>query len=401
VEAVESLGQGQSEGQSNRLLNQFRDPSLESAFRQHSLPLTLMMLRVIAVLGILGAASVHYGGLVSGLAAEAPVAFGIGTALRVAFAVSCVVLLITVWRRHTRYLYTLTSGVFALAGLVIAQRMTQLPAPDADTLGQLFYITRDGISIYLALSLATLLLVPGRFGTNAVISSVTLILYLLLYMRQAPPNALRTILGSIIVFALFVGAGYAVQRARRHYFSIHRRLAEANRQLRHLASVDVLTGVFNRRYFLDLLKRELQRSNRRKHEVSLILMDVDHFKRVNDHNGHPAGDEVLRQLSKALVDTLRSDDVVGRVGGEEFAFMLPETSAATAEEVAERLRVVVEATRIESNDHHISVTASFGIAAAPCEENSTECLLSRADGALYAAKEAGRNCVRSDRGPSE
>ena len=360
-----------------------------------------MMLRVIGVLGILGAASVHYGGLVSGLAAEAPAAFGIGTALRAAFAASCVVLLMAVWRRHTRYLYTLTSGVFALAGLVIAQRMTQLPAAEVDTLGQLFYITRDGISIYLALSLATLLLVPGRFTTNVTISTVTLILYLLLFMRQEPPNALRTILGSIIVFALFVGAGYGVQRARRHYFSIHRRLAEANRQLRHLASVDVLTGVFNRRYFLDLLKRELQRSNRRKHEVSLILMDVDHFKHVNDHHGHPAGDEVLRQLTDALVDTLRSDDIIGRVGGEEFAFMLPETSEAKAEEVAERLRVVVEATRIASNEHRIAVTASFGIAAAPCEENSTECLLSRADGALYAAKQAGRNRVRSDRDPGE
>jgi len=169
-------------------------------------------------------------------------------------------------------------------------------------------------------------------------------------------------------------------------------LRAANAQLTALAATDGLTGLLNRRAFEDSLRRDLARTARSEAELSLLALDVDHFKQVNDTHGHPAGDEVLRSLGKLLTSTLRTGDVCGRVGGEEFAVVLPNTDLSGARVVAERLRQAVERMPVDTGGRVLRVTVSIGAAAARGSEDP-RALLSVADAALYVAKRSGRNRV--------
>ena len=168
-----------------------------------------------------------------------------------------------------------------------------------------------------------------------------------------------------------------------------RRTAEleiANRTLRDLADTDALTGVANRRHFDHLLREGLERALLTGRPLSVLLLDVDHFKQFNDSHGHLAGDEALRQLGHLLQEAVRSDTAVARYGGEEFAIISP-TRPSEALGLAERLRRHVE----KNSEMRISIgVASFK----PLNDHDESALLARADRALYAAKAAGRNCVR-------
>lgn len=165
-----------------------------------------------------------------------------------------------------------------------------------------------------------------------------------------------------------------------------------------LTMEDGLTGLFNRRYFDHRVRQELQRASRERRPCSVMIVDADHFKRINDSHGHAAGDEVLRTLGQVLCQALRtSDDVTTRFGGEEFAVILPGTDRRGAAIAAERLRAAVDAHGFAVEDKPLAVTVSVGTATydpnwAPI---SLEDMLRGADDALYKAKEAGRNCVRS------
>jgi diguanylate cyclase (GGDEF)-like protein len=172
------------------------------------------------------------------------------------------------------------------------------------------------------------------------------------------------------------------------------RAAEATAELQRIATTDMLTGLWNRRHLLERLEAETGRSRRNGRPLCLAIVDVDHFKRVNDLNGHPAGDEVLRALAGMMKEGVRSSDVVGRMGGEEFAILMPETDRAQARLVCERLRerVARNPVRLPSGKA-LTVTLSTGIALMAGEEASDR-LISRADSALYDAKAEGRNCVR-------
>jgi len=161
-------------------------------------------------------------------------------------------------------------------------------------------------------------------------------------------------------------------------------------RLEHLASTDELTGVTNRRRLFELAKAEIDRSDRYERPFSVAMIDVDHFKRLNDEHGHAAGDEALRTLVRIVAKVLRKVDVLGRYGGEEFLLLLPETDAAGALDVAERVRATVAA---ESGGSGHAMTVSAGVAQRKREEH-LDALLRRADDALYAAKQGGRNCVR-------
>ncbi|MEE4451182.1 sensor domain-containing diguanylate cyclase [Novosphingobium resinovorum] len=166
-------------------------------------------------------------------------------------------------------------------------------------------------------------------------------------------------------------------------------------ELRRIAERDQLTGALTRRGFLEKANQEIARCHRYGRKASLVLIDVDHFKSVNDTWGHPAGDAVLRELSATLSAAGRSADVLGRLGGEEFAMLLPETAVPDAMAAAERFRTAI-ATRpiVVAPTRTIAVTASFGIAM--LDENITvaEEWIARADGPLYQAKREGRNrCV--------
>ena len=163
-------------------------------------------------------------------------------------------------------------------------------------------------------------------------------------------------------------------------------------ELRRIAQRDQLTGVLTRRGFVEMAEQEIARFRRYGRPCSLLLADVDHFKQVNDVYGHPAGDAVLKALAEMLSHTSRPIDILGRLGGEEFAMLLPETDAADAFWAAERFRQSVETDEIElPGGKVISVTASFGIAPMTEAIETVADWLSAADEPLYAAKRSGRN----------
>jgi diguanylate cyclase (GGDEF)-like protein len=165
-------------------------------------------------------------------------------------------------------------------------------------------------------------------------------------------------------------------------------------KLEQEARTDVLTGCANRRAFLHQATQEFARVRRYGGELSVLMLDLDHFKSVNDRYGHRAGDASLRRLVEVCAATLRKEDLVGRLGGEEFAVLLPETGLETATEAAERLRAAVAAAAVTLDDGiPFHFTTSVGVAAMGYEDVDTEAVLSRADRALYEAKNAGRNRV--------
>jgi diguanylate cyclase (GGDEF)-like protein/PAS domain S-box-containing protein len=176
-------------------------------------------------------------------------------------------------------------------------------------------------------------------------------------------------------------------------------------QTRELANSDDLTGLPNRRHFFELTEREYERARRHGIPLTFLLMDVDHFKTVNDTFGHRVGDQSLQALAQVCRTALRTSDILGRVGGEEFAVLLPETGLEDAIEVAERLREVVESLRVtadsDTSDAVIAVTASMGLAQLNhghlLEKDTFQTLYERADRALYAAKRSGRNVVVASR----
>ena len=162
-------------------------------------------------------------------------------------------------------------------------------------------------------------------------------------------------------------------------------------ELRYLARTDALTGAHTHRSFHLELEREFERSRRHSLSLSLLTFDIDHFKSINDTHGHAGGDAVLREIGLVVKSTMRLSDAFGRLGGEEFALILPETNNGGALLVAERLRSRLCETPLETGSGAITVTASFGIATQAPADRMPYDMLKRADSALYEAKHAGRN----------
>ena len=172
-------------------------------------------------------------------------------------------------------------------------------------------------------------------------------------------------------------------------------LRETYRQSLELAATDPLTGLNNRRYLANHLDRQIRRAKETRKACSVLMVDVDHFKRINDAHGHQAGDEVLKGLSERLRFNIRGVDLACRYGGEEFVIVMPEADLPSAERVAERLResIAERAFELGGNRGQITVTASIGVASLDRGDDSADSLIERADKALYAAKAAGRNKV--------
>ena len=173
-------------------------------------------------------------------------------------------------------------------------------------------------------------------------------------------------------------------------------LREKERQdlLEKWATTDPLTEHFNRRYFFEMAHRELDRSNRLHSPLSFIMLDIDHFKMVNDQHGHLVGDVALVRLAKILRQQLRSVDLCCRYGGEEFVLCLPDTHLEGAKDVAERIRLAILQETIDTNQGlSLSISISLGVADNQ-EDQSVEGILKRADAALYQAKDGGRNQTR-------
>lgn len=166
-----------------------------------------------------------------------------------------------------------------------------------------------------------------------------------------------------------------------------------NEELMRLATLDSLTERFNRRTIEDLARREAARSRRGRLPLSVAILDLDHFKRINDTFGHPAGDAALRHVGELLQGLLRSHDLLGRYGGEEFLVVMPETDEPQAAVVAERLRSEVERAVLALTNAEVRLTTSIGVAQFAYDGDSFDAALRNADEALYAAKALGRNCV--------
>ena len=172
------------------------------------------------------------------------------------------------------------------------------------------------------------------------------------------------------------------------------RLKVISLKYQKMATQDYLTGVSNRRYFMERAQEELSRANRYTHPLTFMMMDIDHFKNINDTYGHHAGDQVLKNVASICTDNLRVHDLFGRIGGEEFSAMLPETNLNDAIVVAERIRKSVEDAEWAIDGKKVSCTISIGMSQLNDDSETLDNLMKKADEALYLAKSSGRNCIR-------
>jgi diguanylate cyclase (GGDEF)-like protein len=189
------------------------------------------------------------------------------------------------------------------------------------------------------------------------------------------------------VMTMLVQFAFALSYLRRY---------ESESALELASNTDPMTGASNRRHFMPLLRQEIIRGQRTGHRISLLMLDIDHFKKINDTYGHPTGDSVICMLAEICRKESRQIDVVARLGGEEFAVLLPETAMQEALAVAERIRVAAETRLVKSTEGaEFHFTVSIGIAEQRQDTRSEEELIGIADAALYQAKTSGRNRVVS------
>jgi diguanylate cyclase (GGDEF)-like protein len=212
--------------------------------------------------------------------------------------------------------------------------------------------------------------------------------FILLCLKAPLPGpALQvTVATTLIMHVVGLLVSTRMETYRRQQYLAQVQEERARLELEKLATTDDLTGLFNRRRWLELVDQELCRFRRYQHPFTLLMVDFDYFKQINDRLGHPAGDEVLRQFARLASDLKRCGDSLGRLGGEEFGVLLPETNTENALVFAERLRA-----RCALIEVGAPVTISIGLAQAQPDEPSVQSLLQRTDAALYLAKSNGRN----------
>lgn len=201
-------------------------------------------------------------------------------------------------------------------------------------------------------------------------------------------NAMTTMLISMGATSLF---SYLYTSQTVSYFE---QIAKANMRLRQLASTDTLTGILNPRAFYDAANRIISVARRTNATFSVLFIDIDYFKQINDRFGHDTGDAVLRTVANCLSRQIRISDLLGRIGGEEFGVFLPDTNGDGAIQLAEKLRIAIQTLKNDIVDtERIQVTASFGVACSQDSDKSVADILRRADAAMYQAKEMGRNRI--------
>jgi diguanylate cyclase (GGDEF)-like protein len=208
-------------------------------------------------------------------------------------------------------------------------------------------------------------------------------------LQRMGTNRRRTAVDFAVTLLLLLGIGYALAR----HLAV--RLEQARRKLEHTAVTDELTGLRNRRYIMGQLEKEYQRAVRTGAPLSLILFDIDHFKKVNDTYGHAFGDRVLQAAAREMEASLRSYDLLGRIGGEEFLIASPGSTLDDAARLAERIRRRIDETPLTDGQDTVRVTVSAGVTSLGEQDAKAEMLLARADEAMYLAKQEGRDRVVS------
>jgi diguanylate cyclase (GGDEF)-like protein len=249
--------------------------------------------------------------------------------------------------------------------------------------------------IFMALALASIFLVPAVLLARTIVLPLEELSRVSKRIRTGKPGLQveSTIKGELGEFiATFNSMSISLKESLEE-------INATNEQLRIISITDSLTGRYNRRYIKDYLTRELQLVSRTRHSLTVLMMDLDNFKRYNDTYGHIAGDEALRQLGDILVGSVRKNDVVGRYGGEEWIICFNQTDKETGLKIAEKLRKAIAGNIFHLKGENTRITVSAGVATAPADGTNYEELIDAADAALYMAKESGRNCVRAFTGP--
>jgi diguanylate cyclase (GGDEF)-like protein len=200
----------------------------------------------------------------------------------------------------------------------------------------------------------------------------------------------------IIVHILGLVSGVQIQSYRRRSFKAYMQEKDAKEMVAYLANIDSLTKSLTRRHFFNIAESEFLRFSRYHRNLSVLVLDADHFKNINDAYGHYAGDLVLRSLSLVVLEQKRAQDTFGRLGGEEFGLLLPETNLEQAKVVAERVQQTWEQTPSNVDGHLIYSTVSIGVAEADKEDKTFEDVLRRADRMMYKSKGSGRNKVTAN-----
>jgi diguanylate cyclase (GGDEF)-like protein len=252
--------------------------------------------------------------------------------------------------------------------------------------------------LLVALAYAAIDFRPRQFGASCLLyGASTAIVLLIIRDRVGYPGV--SAMEIALLWLSFLAAMACMVLASARFSGLRNKLSDRNRQLRdsllqieELASRDHLTGALNRRKFMELLEGELQRTDRTGQPFCLVILDLDHFKRINDDHGHPMGDAVLAAMCETMSQALRTIDRVGRLGGEEFAILLPATMLPDGLQVTERLRAVIIGHDWESLAPGLSVRFSAGISVS-LPGDTLQAIIKRADDALYHAKRMGRDQV--------
>ena len=266
------------------------------------------------------------------------------------------------------------------------------------------------LTAVVALTIALYLFIPNRIPSMVALSSYLAVGFLLALYYWTDLSAVRIlVIGLVLLVPNIIGfiTALRLNSLQREQFASLLAAQEANHlleneivarqrlesELRHLAQTDDLTGLNNRRWFLELSKQSLRYTRRMRTPLAICMVDLDHFKAINDSKGHAAGDTVLTLVAELCRKELRETDIIGRFGGEEFVMTLPNANADNAVVIAERMRVRIENFRLPGELADLRLTVTVGIAQVELSESTLEPALLRADKALYTGKREGRNMV--------
>ena len=273
-------------------------------------------------------------------------------------------------------------------GLIASVAAIELLRPD-------MFLTHIMVDSLVVLS--CYLVFPNRIQARTVPAvSYTLFLIgaIMFWHHDVPITSLNAIFLSLFLANLM---GFFISNQyhffRRNRFQTCELLLAAQSELKALANTDPLTGMPNRRRFFELGNIELERFKRYERNVSMLIIDLDHFKSINDSHGHDAGDAVLVAFSSAVHKCLRSADILGRIGGEEFGILLPETALEDAKVIGSRVNNLIREMRVKTESAVLGISISVGVAQAEKQDHDLESLIKRADNALYQAKNMGRDQV--------
>lgn len=383
----------------NRFTLRFRKPDTESAFRGDYFAKTITQLRWNLLLG-----AFLYG--VLGVIDYLTLTETRGEAWFIRYCIVCPTVLAVFLLSFTKHFQKLMQPLLTLGGLIAGAGAVRLSmiAP-----ASLAYVSFTGILLCLIFYYT---FVGLRFATAAMLSwSIVLLYQFTVGWQSGTPGHFQA--HDILVLLSFNITGMWGSYVRERYMLydfLHRRVIQeqkeelgktlqeaetARREAETSSRLDPLTNLYNRRHFFSIVDGEIDRAQRHSACLSLIILDIDHFKSVNDTHGHHAGDAVLTAAAEIIRSGVRSSDIVCRYGGEEFVILLPDTEVDAALNVSERLRFSFETGRIITRNCTIRVTASMGVASMNgCRECDIDELLRRADDALYRAKLGGRNQVK-------